>query len=106
MKYDSFQYQDLLKLDSFYRILTFKERITLHALILKKPNAPKLNARCQAFVGWINDTNWEAPEIRFGQDRLLYYKSEETNIPIEEYAEKHPETTKQVKAINNQHKYR
>lgn len=85
---DRFTLLDTLRLDSLSRVLTWEERIKTHLYINKKTNA--LPPKVEALARWITDNYWEPPEMKYGQDRLLYFycEDEEKYKPVEQFDKK------------------
>lgn len=96
-----------LALDSIYKILTWGDRLYLHAAIQGvRSNELAQNKRLLAVLEWITDNDWQPPKTKYGHDRLLYYLEEFEYVkikqvspewlPIEQYAEEYPEITEQI----------
>ncbi len=89
-------YLKLLRLDSIYRFLTWEDRIRIHLLMQYKIKAHTYSIA--KGLGFLEKTEWEAPEILYDQSRLLYYEDEKGNIrAVEEYPKLNPTLTEQLK---------
>ncbi|MBE9391930.1 hypothetical protein [Elizabethkingia anophelis] len=90
------QYLTLLQLDSIYRLLTWDERIQVHLLMQNKTKDS--NELIHVLLALIEEFSWYAPDMRYDQDRLLYYFEEELErwLPIEQYKNNNPELTKEL----------
>ena len=87
----------LLQLDSLYRFLTWGERMIIHAQMLEKTKRTTENI--ERFLFFVESEKWQAPEMRYGQDRLLYYLKEEGFQKweqAEEYRKQNPELTRKI----------
>lgn len=74
----------ILQLDSILHFLTWKDRIRIHLYMLERFQST--TPHILAAYSWVVKNNWEAPEMRYGQDRLLYFKSlGDQWEPIENY---------------------
>lgn len=74
----------ILVLDSIYHFLDWTERVRIHLYMSDKMKSttPKILSACE----WIEKNEWKAPNIKYGQDRLLYFESKkDVWTPIEEY---------------------
>ncbi len=75
----------VLQLDSITKVLKLDERILIHRYLAGKSNI--LSTNILYWAEWIERNAWEAPEMRYGQDRLLYTINELGDWnPIEDYA--------------------
>lgn len=90
---------DLLALDSLYGILNVGERISLHRKALGKPTT--LTPRVKFWLIWLDKMNWEAPSMKYGQDRLAYYEDSDTLrwILADAYPRLHEDLTIQIKIL-------
>ena len=73
----------VLQLDTIIRVLSWKERVRIHLYLQNrhKSTTPLI----LKLYDWINENQWEAPNIRYGQERLLYYEARNKEWrPIEE----------------------
>lgn len=63
----------VLQLDSITHCLDWEDRIRTHLYLngRARVTSPKILAAVQ----WIEKWHWIAPEMRYGQDRLLYYEN-------------------------------
>lgn len=63
----------ILQLDSIIRCLDWEDRIRIHLYISGRARmtSPKILAAGE----WIEKWQWIAPDMRYGQDRLVYYSS-------------------------------
>lgn len=57
----------VLQLDSLINFLTWQDRTEIH----HSPNITSIKVK-QAY-NWIISTEWSAPKMKYGQDRLLYF---------------------------------
>lgn len=76
----------ILQLDSIVRCLDWEDRIRIHLYLngRARVTSPKILAAAE----WIEKWQWIAPEMRYGQDRLLYYENASSEWrPIEELEE-------------------
>ena len=89
----------LLQLDSLYRFLTWGERMIVHAQMLCKTE--RTTDKIERFLFFVETEKWEAPEMRYGQDRLLYFlnEDEEYYYLAEEYRKQNPELTRKILKI-------
>ncbi|MRM97306.1 hypothetical protein [Riemerella anatipestifer] len=71
-------YIHILSLDSIFRLLTWQERLLLHHGISKRKEM-KFTPKLQVISDWIAHARWEAPVMKYGQDRLLYFENEKGN---------------------------
>lgn len=97
-------YTDLLtvlQLDSLYRLLSWGDRIAIRLCMLGK--SEEIPHKATVILRWITTHRWEAPQMRYGQDRLQYYYSdaEEKYKPIEDYATEHNAVTEKINVLNN-----
>lgn len=92
---------DLLALDSLYGILNVGERISLHRKALGKPTT--LTPRVKFWLMWLDKMNWEAPSMKYGQDRLAYYQDKYSLrwILAEEFPNRYEELTYQIQILKN-----
>ena len=76
----------VLRLDSIAHLLTWQERVRVH--LYMSGRAKTTTPNIIAMYEWIILTHWIAPEMRYGQDRLLYYENQKASWqPIEELTE-------------------
>ncbi|WP_052910345.1 hypothetical protein [Riemerella anatipestifer] len=71
-------YIHILSLDSIFRLLTWQERLLLHHGISKRKEM-KFTPKLQVISDWIAHAKWEAPIMKYGQDRLLHFENEKGN---------------------------
>lgn len=92
---------NLLALDSLYGILNVGERISLHRKALGKPTI--LTPKVKFWLIWLDKMNWEAPSMKYGQDRLAYYEDSDTLrwILADAYPRLHEDLTNQIKILKN-----
>lgn len=78
----------ILQLDSLIGFLDWTDRVEIHQF-KEKSNSPRIVAAYE----WILKENWEVPQMRYGQDRLLYYydSNSEKKILAEYYLKNHPQ---------------
>ncbi|MBT0572090.1 hypothetical protein N4238_05720 [Riemerella anatipestifer] len=82
-------YIHILSLDSIFRLLTWQERLLLHHGISKRKEM-KFTLKLQVISDWIAHAKWEAPIMKYGQDRLLYFENENGNLQmIDTYIKNH-----------------
>lgn len=76
----------VLQLDSLLHRLTWYDRARVHQFMAG--SAEKVSQSVYKIYLWIKKTDWQPPNVRYGQDRLLYY---ENNLgewrPVEELEE-------------------
>lgn len=86
----------LLQLDSLYRFLTWGERMIIHAQMLEKTKRTTENI--ERFLLFVESEKWEAPEMRYGQDRLQYFYNDDAESwhLVEEYRKQKPELTRKI----------
>lgn len=76
--------KNILILDSIYRILDWKDRVRIHLLMQNKITEP--SATIQIIYEWIFKTKWQAPTLKYGQDRLQYFENDVDEwLLVEEY---------------------
>lgn len=71
-------YIHILSLDSIFRLLTWQERLLLHHGISKRKEM-KFTPKLQVISDWIAHAKWEAPIMKYGQDRLPYFENKKGN---------------------------
>ncbi|MCW0512095.1 hypothetical protein OKE68_05750 [Riemerella anatipestifer] len=71
-------YIHILSLDSIFRLLTWQERLLLHHGISKRKEM-KFTLKLQVISDWIAHAKWEAPIMKYGQDRLLHFENKKGN---------------------------
>lgn len=64
---------NVLKLDSIYNILDWKDRVRIHLLLQQKIDQASLPII--QLHEWCKKWNWLPPKTRYGQDRLLYFEN-------------------------------
>lgn len=74
----------VLQLDSIINALTWHERVRIHLYINDK--AKMTTPTILHLYEWIEKNKWVPPELKYGQDRLLYYWSKNDWQPIEDLA--------------------
>ncbi|MCW0497825.1 hypothetical protein OKE63_01410 [Riemerella anatipestifer] len=74
----AYTYIHILSLDSIFRLLTWQERLLLHYGISKRKEV-KFTPKLQVISDWIAHARWEAPVMKYGQDRLLHFENEKGN---------------------------
>lgn len=88
----------LLQLDSLYRFLTWGERMIIHAQMLEKTK--RTTDKIEKFLVFVESEKWQAPEMRYGQDRLQYFYNDDLAIEdfqlVEEYRKQNPELTSKI----------
>lgn len=89
----------LLQLDSLYRFLTWGERMIVHAQMLEKTKRTTENI--ERFLLFVESEKWQAPEMRYGQDRLQYFYNDDVESwhLAEEYRKQKPELTRKILKI-------
>ena len=83
--------QELLALDSIYKVLNLEERIFLHRKIE--------NVKIFKFLKWIEDSNWKSPYMKYPEFHpdQLYYEDENGELqPLTAYPKLNPEITEQI----------
>lgn len=76
----------ILQLDSIAHLLTWEERIKVH--LYRNGRAKMTTPKILAVAEWIERYAWLPPEMRYGQDRLVYYENQPGEWrPIEELEE-------------------
>lgn len=91
----------LLSLDSIYRVLEWEERVRIHLYL--KGKFQTLTPNIEGWEFWLEKSQWEAPEVIYKQDRLLYYyheDSEEWRL-IERYLTDNEVLTKEINQLKN-----
>ena len=73
----------VLQLDSIFGLLDWRERTFIHMYINGK--SKELTPNILDAYGFIQDHNWQAPEMRYMDDRLLYFKYGDEWLLISEY---------------------
>ncbi len=94
----------VLQLDSLYRLLSWGDRIAIRLCMLGK--SEDIPPKATAILEWITTHRWEAPQMRYGQDRLQYYYSdaEEKYKTIEDYATEHNAVTDSIEKLTLKNK--
>lgn len=97
-----------LAIDSIYGMLSWYDRATVHQCINEKILPEEISPKAQALIITVAENKIEAPEMRYMDDRLLYYKQIYTDgkldlkpdwLPIYEYSAYHSEITTIIKNI-------
>ena len=90
---------DILSLDSIYHLLSYNERINIRLVLQGKEDM--LCAKAQDLGKWIIKNRWIAPEMKYGQDRLLrfYHEPTEECHLVEDYPKLNPKITEKLNAI-------
>ncbi|UFK27489.1 hypothetical protein [Elizabethkingia phage TCUEAP3] len=65
------QYLTLLQLDSIYKLLTWDDRIQVQLIRQRKSDI--IPQKVEELLKLLEETNWQAPEMRYLDDRLCYY---------------------------------
>ncbi|MEI7486819.1 MAG: hypothetical protein WCJ72_05325 [Chryseobacterium sp.] len=80
----------VLQLDSLTGFLDWVDRAEIH---LYRDNAKIASKRVLAAYEWIIKENWEAPQMKYGHDRVLYFydPDSETWLPDEYYLKLYPQ---------------
>lgn len=74
----------ILQLDSIFHFLSWDDRIRIHLYMLERFQST--TPHILAVYEWITKNEWSAPEMRYGQDRLLYFEIKEDQWePVENY---------------------
>lgn len=83
---DQITLRQALAFDSIYHSLSWEERIRIHLYINR--HKVELTPNILTLLELITSTDWEAPEMKYGQDRLLYCYDEDTErwMQVEKYA--------------------
>ena len=79
----------VLQLDSIFGFLDWTERAYIHQYRLDK--ADNLNIEIVKAYQFVENNNWQAPEMRYMDDRLVYFLSDGKWYLISEYKKHHPE---------------
>lgn len=63
----------ILVLDSIYHFLDWTERVRIHLYMHDKTQSttPEILTAYE----WIISNDWQAPHLKYGDDRLLYFES-------------------------------
>ena len=64
----------VLQLDSIINILKWEERMMIHFQIQDRTDSTTENI--EKLSQWIKLNKWIPPEMKYGQDRLLYFENE------------------------------
>lgn len=95
-----------LAIDSIYGILSWYDRATVHQCINEKIPYEEITPKAQALIVTVAEERIKAPEMRYMDDRLLYYKQVYTDekldlkpewLPIYEYPAYHSDLTTIIK---------
>ena len=89
--------QELLALDSIYRIFTADERIMLHQFEYRLVN--EITTNIWNFYSWIEGTSWKSPFMKYPEFHpdQLYYEDENGELqPLTAYPKLNPEITEQI----------
>ncbi|WP_086984865.1 hypothetical protein [Elizabethkingia miricola] len=95
-----------LAIDSIYGVLSWYDRATVHQFLNHKISPEEISPKAHALIVTITENKIEAPEMRYMDDRLLYYKQIYTDekldlkpewLSIYEYSVYHSETTAIIK---------
>lgn len=70
----------ILQLDSLVNILSWYERVCIHQNVLESSSLIKINELYE----WILKENWESPETKYGQDRILYFYDVDSDTWMQE----------------------
>lgn len=93
----------ILQMDSIIEKLTWQERVILHLYIQGRadPITIPFTKNIYSLYDWIDITNWNAPLMKIGQDRLKYcYESRlQLWFPVEEYRDISPDIRQCLKKI-------
>ncbi len=76
--------KDILRLDSIYGLLPFHERIIVRGKLLEWHWAVLPNS-VMNLVTYLSQVDVPMPDLRFGQDRLVYVVHDGFVQPLEEY---------------------
>lgn len=88
---------DILSLNSIYQLLSYDERINIRLVLIGKEE--NLCTKAQKLGRWIIKNHWIAPEMKYGQDRLLRFyhvKTEEWHL-VEDYPKLNPKITLEIR---------
>ncbi len=97
MKSEKILLQQILRLDSIYKLLTSTERYNVRGKLLDWYWA-KLTEPVQNLMRFLQDNEVEIPMLRVGQDRLTYVVKPDELIPLDVYRQEN----KELKKILNQ----
>ena len=89
--------QELLALDSIYKILTANERILLH--LAQKDYPETATENIFKYWDWIDITRWKSPFMKypeFHSDQLYYEDKNGELQPLDDYPKMHPKITEQI----------
>lgn len=89
--------QELLALDSIYKIFTADERILLHQMQNKL--AAEATENIWKYWGWVDSAKWKSPFMKYPEFHpdQLYYEDENGELqPLSDYPELNKEITKQI----------
>lgn len=81
----------ILQLDSLIELLHWTERIRIH--LYREGKIETLTQKILEAHGWIEYHNWEAPEMKYGQDCLQYFYDPDSDkwLQVEYYLKLFPE---------------
>lgn len=91
--------QEVLALDSIYRILSADERILLHQ---SQTRSDELTDKIRKLMQWIESSGWKTPYMKYPEfhNDALYYEDENGELqPVENYPKAHPKITEQLKNL-------
>ena len=99
----------ILAIDSIFGVLSWYDRTALHLFSNQKITSEELPERVVLLASLIIANNIEAPQMRYGQDRLKYYLQEYKEhdcidlqnewLQVEEYKNYHPEFSEKIKKV-------
>lgn len=89
----------VLSLDSIYGLLEWEERIRIHLYIKRK--LITLTPKIEELAQWVEDNNWEYPDVTFKQDRIFYYTDQLTlnDRYLSDYPKNYPEITEAIEQL-------
>ncbi|ROI09767.1 hypothetical protein EGI11_03145 [Chryseobacterium sp. H3056] len=89
--------QEVLALDSIYKILTANERILLHRSQHK--NEAEITEKIFKLLKWVEKTGWKSPYMKYPEwhHDVLHYEDENGKLlAVETYPRAHQEITEQI----------
>ncbi len=93
--------QELLALDSIYRVLTADERVMLHRAQHRLES--EITENIWKFLNWIDQTGWKSPFMKYPEwhHDVLHFEDKKGKLqPLDNYKMEYPEITQQVKTLN------
>lgn len=90
---------DVLRLDSIYHFLSWKERINAHLVIQEKET--ELHPILKKIGAWLAFNAYKMPQMKFDENKLLRYYDDdkETWLLIEQFPKNNETLTRQLKQL-------